>query len=94
MAQVIETGGDRVIERRTIDTVDSGAGWAVALIIVVALAVGAFVWARYRAPAAAPQSPGASVNVSLPSAGGSSDTGGSGSTGGTGGTGGTQTGGY
>ncbi len=47
---------------------DSGsAGWAVALIILLAVIVGGFVWYRYyRAPAAAPATNN-SINVTIPS---------------------------
>ncbi len=44
---------------------DSGAGWAVAVIILLAVVVGGFVWFRYH-PASAPAAPGASVNVTIP----------------------------
>ena len=82
MATVIErerpVGGGVLIER------DSGTGWAVAAVVIIALlAVGAFVWARYySAPAPAAQNPGASINVTLPQTGGTGETqntGGSGS---------------
>ncbi|HEY6020265.1 MAG TPA: hypothetical protein VIY48_10285, partial [Candidatus Paceibacterota bacterium] len=68
MATVIERPADRVVERREIvERTDSGAGWAIALMVLVALLVAGFVWARYyRAPAAAPATTGTSVNVSLP----------------------------
>ncbi len=49
---------------------DSGAGWAVAIIILLAVvAIGGFMWMRYyNAPAAAtPQSTGGTnINVTLP----------------------------
>lgn len=67
MATVIErersTSGQPVIVERG----DGGAGWAVALVIVIAaLAVAGFAWTRYyRAPA--PQG-GANINLTIPSA--------------------------
>jgi hypothetical protein len=69
-------------------TSDDGAGWAVAIIVLLAvLAVGAFLWVRYnRAPAAATPAPGANINVTLPTSNGGDTTGGTDA-----GTGGTQT---
>ena len=48
---------------------DSGAaGWFVALIVLVAVIVGGFVWYRYyKAPAAAPTTNN-SINVTVPAA--------------------------
>jgi hypothetical protein len=65
---------------------DDNAGWAVAIIILLAVvAVGGFLWLRYyRAPAAAP-APGANINVTLPSAPSANPGTGGGATGGTGG---------
>ncbi len=79
MADVIV---ERPVERREIVTSDSGAGWAVAAIVIVVLAVAAFVWARYYTPAAAPQNPGANINVTVPSGGtpGGTNSGGTGGT--------------
>lgn len=79
MATVIERPAERVIERREIiDRSDSSAGWAIALIVLVAVIVAGFVWARYRAPATVPDTTGASINVSLPSAPSTGDTSGAG----------------
>lgn len=51
----------------TPSTNDAGsAGWFVALIILLAVIVGGFVWYRYhRAPAAAPAT---NINVTIPAA--------------------------
>lgn len=50
-----------------VDRSDSGAGWAVAVIVLLALVVGAyFVWGNFRG--AAPAS--TNVNVTLPDVGG------------------------
>ncbi len=81
MATVIER--ERPVERSSYIERDSGSGWAVAAVILIAvLAVGAFMWARYyQAPAATQtQTPGANINVTLPQAGGSSDNGTGGNT--------------
>ena len=53
----------------TPDSTDSGAaGWAVALIIALAVIVGGFVWYRYyRAPAPASTTTN-SINVTVPAA--------------------------
>ncbi len=46
---------------------DSGAGWAVALIVIIAVLVGGFVWYRYYGPAATPASSDTTnINVTLP----------------------------
>jgi len=56
------------VERERVIETDSGAGWAVAVIVLLAvIAVGAYFW-THRAPAAAPNT-GNSINVTLPSAG-------------------------
>lgn len=56
---------------------DSGAGWAVAIIILLVVIVGGFLWFRTRGVPAAPAQPGANINVTIPtpSAGGSAGTG-------------------
>ncbi len=58
-------GGERVVEK------SDSSGWAVAVIILIALvAVGAFfAWRYYRAPAA-PAPSGANINVTIPTGGG------------------------
>jgi hypothetical protein len=56
-------------ERTYIDRTDDSGGWAVAIIILLAVvAVGAFLWMRYyRAPAATSTTPGGTnINVTLP----------------------------
>lgn len=76
---------DRVIERDS-DT----AGWAVAIIILIAVIAGLIWWFRgQRAPAPPAQSGSANINVTLPTTQG---TGGSASGGTDGGTGGAQPG--
>lgn len=61
MATIVNTPGTPV-ERS-----DSSAGWAVAVIILLLLIVGAFfVWGRYRGGNAAPAAPSANINVTLP----------------------------
>lgn len=71
MATVInDSGPDRVV---TVDrTTDSGssAGWAIAVIILIAVIVGLFVWYHYHhvvytAPAQGGNSTG-SINITLP----------------------------
>ncbi len=69
MVTVVNTpgGGDRIIERT-----DTG-GWAVAVIILIAIVAigGFFAWRYYRAPAAAPASNGgANINVTIPAGNG------------------------
>ena len=68
MATIIENN-DTNPNRPVLVSQDSGAGWAVAiLILVVVLVAGAFWYMRYyRAPASA--APGATVQVNLPSSG-------------------------
>ncbi len=78
MATVINNPSSTpAVERTVVDTTgETGAGWAVAVIILLAVvAIGGFLWMRaYQAPAAAPASDtgGANINVTLPS----TDTGG------------------
>ncbi len=50
---------------------DSSGGWAVAVIVLIALIAigGFFAWRYYRAPAAAPTG-GANINVTVPTPGG------------------------
>ncbi len=80
MATILNNPGstERVVER------SSDGGWAVAVIILLAvLVVGGFVWMRYGAPAAVPtdtNTPGsANINVTLPAGGNdNNNTGGSG----------------
>lgn len=57
------------VERERVIESDSSAGWAVAVIILLALIVGGAYWYTHRAPAAAPQQPGANIQVNLPAAG-------------------------
>lgn len=82
MATIVNNPAERT--ERVVET--SGGGWAVAVIVLVAvIAIGAFVWMRYySAPAAMQtQTPGsAQINLTLPSGGSQSggDTSGSGST--------------
>ena len=89
MVTVVNSPGPGSVERA-----DSGAGWAVAVIILlVVLAVGAFAWMRYNgAPAAPARDGGANINVTLPDVtpdgGAGGGAGGGGGTGGTGGGGG------
>jgi hypothetical protein len=70
MATIIENN-DTNPNRPVLISQDSGAGWAVAiLIIVVVLVAGAFWYMRYyRAPATNTGTPGATVQVNLPSSG-------------------------
>ena len=69
----------RVERERIVERSDSGAGWAVAVIILLAIIVAGAYWYTHRAPAAPAQQPGANIQVNLPSAGTQpSDTSGSG----------------
>lgn len=70
MATIIENN-DTNPNRPVLINQDSGAGWAVAiLVIVIVLVVAAFWYMRYyRTPAAAPNAPGTTVQVNLPSSG-------------------------
>ena len=70
MATIIENN-DTNPNRPVLVSQDSGAGWAVAiLILVVVLVAGAFWYMRYyRAPAANSGAAGATVQVNLPSSG-------------------------
>lgn len=46
---------------------DSGAGWAVAIIILLAvIGIGAYAWVRYHPGSAAAPSGGTNINVQLP----------------------------
>jgi hypothetical protein len=67
MATVIERPRDRVVEDRTVYTnADSSAGWAVALIVLVVLAlIALFAWPGF-ARRAAPVSP-STLQVNVPS---------------------------
>ena len=81
MATIVnDPGSSPTIERTVIDrTGDSGAGWAVAMIVLIAvIAVGSFIWLRYynQAPAAPPANGGAEINVTLPDTTGGINTGG------------------
>ena len=52
---------------RVIQTSESGgAGWAVAVVILIAVIAGLFVWYRYHTAAAPVQSGSANINVTLP----------------------------
>ncbi|HVX91464.1 MAG TPA: hypothetical protein VHC20_07705 [Candidatus Paceibacterota bacterium] len=70
MATVInDSGPDRVVTvERTTDS-GSSAGWAIAVIILIAVIVGLFVWYHYHhayvAPAQGGNSTG-SINITLP----------------------------
>lgn len=66
----------------------AAAGWAVAVIVLVAIGlIALFVYPGYIRQSAAPASTPNNINVTLPSTGGSgSNTGGANSSGGTGGT--------
>jgi hypothetical protein len=67
MATIIEN--DPNPSRPVLVSQDSGAGWAVAiLILVIVIVAGAFWYMRYRAPAAS-NTPGATVQVNLPTSG-------------------------
>ena len=81
MATIIENN-DTNPNRPVLVSQDSGAGWAVAiLILVVLLVAGAFWYMRaYRAPAGAA---GSTVQVNLPSSGYAPASGSTGSTGST-----------
>lgn len=87
MATVINNpgpGSERVVERT-----DAGAGWAVAIVLIVLALIALFVWPGFRRTATpgAPNTGTTNVNVTTPPSGtgGSGTTGGSGaSTGGTG----------
>ena len=45
---------------------DSGAGWVVALIILIAVIVGGFLWYRYYGHAASTSPSGTNINVTIP----------------------------
>lgn len=67
MATIVNNPGpERVVE---VDrTGDSTGGWAVAVVILIAVIVGIFAWVHYH-PATAPTSTGGSnINVTLPAA--------------------------
>ena len=82
MATIVNNpGSERVLE---VDrTGDATAGWAVAIIILVAVIGGLFIWVYYHRPAAVPaNSTGGSINVTLPSNSNSGGGTGAGATGG------------
>jgi hypothetical protein len=90
MATIVNNPGpsERVVERTS---GDATAGWAIAIIILIAIVIGAFAWVRYHGAPYAPSTGtpaggSANINVSVPgtSGGGSGSTGG-GTSGGTGG---------
>jgi hypothetical protein len=82
MVTVIEPSNERV-ERTTIERTSDSGGWAVAVIVLlVALAVGAYAWVHYRR-AATPASGGTNINVTLPTPGANSGNTNSGNPGGT-----------
>ncbi len=85
MATVINTPASQTSD-------GAAAGWAVAIVVLVAaLLVALFVYPGFIRPAATQtQTPGANINVQLPASGGSDTSGSAGGTGSTGGTGGTQ----
>lgn len=54
---------------RTVEREGGSGGWAVAIIILIAVVAGLIWWfTGYRAPAPVQQTPGANINVTLPSA--------------------------
>jgi len=77
MATIVNTPTSERTER-VVDNTDNG-GWAVAVIVLLAVVViGAFVWMRYySAPAAQqPSTPGtAQINLTLPSSGSTDNSG-------------------
>ena len=67
MATVIHNDTSRP-DRPVIVERDSGLGWAVAVIVLVAVIIGgAYVWARAHRSAPA-QAPNSTINVTVPSA--------------------------
>ena len=50
-----------------VDGGDSGAGWAVAVVLLLAVVgIGAYAWTRYNPGSAAAPSGGTNINVQLP----------------------------
>lgn len=85
MATIIENN-DTNPSRPVLVSQDSGAGWAVAIVVLVIVLVAAAFWYMryYRAPAPVNSTPGATVQVNLPTSGTpSGGNSGSGSTGST-----------
>ncbi len=70
MATIIDTDTPSTNRAVLVDSSDNSAGWAVAVLILVAVIVaGAFWYMRYyRAPAAA-NNTGSTIQVNLPSSG-------------------------
>lgn len=68
MATVVNNPG--AVERERVVS-DSGAGWAVAvLVLLAAIAIAGYVWVQRAVPAQTPvENPGANINVTLPEAG-------------------------
>ncbi len=67
MATIIDNRTPEVVRPTIVDSADSSVGWAVAVIILLAIiAVGAFWYMRYRAPAAQTNNPGPSIQVNVP----------------------------
>ena len=64
MATIINTPSpERVV---AVDRASDSSGWAVAVVILIAvIALGAWAWVHYRGTAAAP-SGGTNINVTLP----------------------------
>jgi hypothetical protein len=63
MATIVNNPGpERVVEVERSDT----SGWAIAVIILIAVIVGLVVWARYHRAPPAPSSGNTNINVSLP----------------------------
>jgi hypothetical protein len=71
MATIIDTDTPATNRSVHVDSSDGSAGWAVAVLILVAVLVaGAFWYMRYyRAPAPQPAAPGTTVQVNLPTSG-------------------------
>ncbi|MDO8623923.1 MAG: hypothetical protein Q7R54_01065 [bacterium] len=69
MATIINNpnpGPDRVVER-VVETDGGSAGWAVAVIILIAvIAVGAYFWFYNRGAPAPQQESGTQINVTIP----------------------------
>jgi hypothetical protein len=74
MATIVNnpSGTERVVEReRLVDNGSDGAGWAVAIIILVAvIAVGAYLWTQYQGSPAPADNGGTNIEVNIPTPGG------------------------
>jgi hypothetical protein len=81
MATIIDTDNPNPNRAVLVESGDSSAGWAVAVVVlIVVVLAGAFWYMRYYRPASTYNTPGSTIQVNLPSSGYAPASGNTGST--------------